>query len=155
MSSVEAMPDVIKVSKVINAPKKFVFEWCTDFRDDDPKITGSSSTRKVVEKTKTRAIYVVRYRGSDGLPKTNVNIVAMKPYSSWHLDQYGEEDNETGDYKLTNLGKKKTRIDMIFKENWKKIAKVPSIEEQISSTNRVWDKFVASLEKEFGEEDSA
>jgi hypothetical protein len=44
--------DVIRVSKTINAPLRYVYEWCTDFREDDPQITGSKSQRKVLEKTR-------------------------------------------------------------------------------------------------------
>jgi hypothetical protein len=141
--------DVTKVSKTINAPAKFVYEWCTDFSEDDPKITGSSSKRIIVEKTKKKAIYVVNYTGSDGKQKTNVNIVSLNPAKSWHLDQFGQEDNETGDYKITSLGKNKTRLDMTFKEKWKDIAKIPSIKEQRDGTEEFWDKLVSALEKDF------
>jgi hypothetical protein len=47
------------------------------------------------------------------------------------------------------LGEGKTRLDMVFKEKWKNIAEIPSIKEQIRSTNEVWDKYVAALEKEY------
>ena len=143
------MVDKYKVSRIIKAPQKFVFSWCTDFREDDPKITGSSSTRKMLEKTKKRVVYIATYKGADGNTKMNVNLVMLHPHTSWHLDQFGEEDNEVGDYKLTRLGKEETRLDMVFKETWKNIAQVPSLQEQISSTNRVWDKYVSALEQEY------
>jgi hypothetical protein len=144
--------DDIEVSKSINASPKFVYKWCTDFSEDDPKITGSSSVRKVLEKTKKRAIYVVDYEGADGTRKFNVNIVSLVPQkNAWHLDQFGEEDNETGDYKVKGLGKNKTRLDMVFREKWKNIAKIPSIEEQVKQTNEVWDKYVAALEKDYSD----
>ncbi len=143
------MVDIVRVSKTIEAPQKFVFDWCTDFREDDPKITGSLGKRKILEKTRKKAIYVSTYKGSDGASKTNVNIVTLKPPTSWHLDQFGEEDNEVGEYKLTKVGKNKTRLDMVFKETWKDIAEIPSIEEQISGVNRFWDIYVAALEKEY------
>ncbi len=71
--------DVFTVSKNINAPLKFVYEWCTDFAEDDPKITGSKSQRIILEKTKNRAVYVVNYKGADGERKFNVNIVSLNP----------------------------------------------------------------------------
>jgi hypothetical protein len=143
------MVDIVKVSKVINAPKKFVYEWCTDFSSEDPKMTGSGNVRRIIEKTRKKAVYVNTYEGEDGKPKMNVNIVALKPSSFWHLDQFGEEDNETGDYKLTRLGKNKTRLDMVFKESWKDIAQIPSIDEQSAGIHRVWDKYISVLEKEY------
>ena len=141
--------DVIKVSKTIDAPRRYVYDWCTDYRDTDPQITGSKSQRRVLEKTKKRAIYVQIYEGADGKEKVAVDIVTLKPPSSWHLDYFGEEDDEIGEYRLTKLREGKTRLDMVFKEKWKDIARIPSIEEQIRSTNEVWDKYVAALEKEY------
>jgi hypothetical protein len=141
--------DVIKVSKTVNAPLRYVYDWCTDYRDTDPQITGSKSQRRVLHKTKKSAIYVQIYEGVDGKEKVAVDIVSLKPSTSWHLDYFGEEDDETGEYRLRKLGEDKTRLDMVFKEKWKNIAKIPSIKEQIRSTNEVWDKYVAALEKEY------
>jgi hypothetical protein len=39
-----------RVSRVINAPLKFVYDWCTDFRENDNKIPGSR-TRIILQKT--------------------------------------------------------------------------------------------------------
>ena len=141
--------DVYRVSKFINAPLRYVYNWCTDFSEDDPQLTGSKSQRKILEKTKKRAIYVQIYDGADGQQKVAVDIVTLKPSTSWHLDYFGEEDDETGEYRLKSLGKNKTRLDMLFKEKWKDIAKIPSIEEQVKNTNEVWDKYVAALEKDY------
>jgi len=141
--------DVIKVSKTINAPLRYVYDWCTDYRETDPQITGSKSQRRVLQKTKKRVIYVQIYEGADGKEKVAVDIVTLKPPTSWHLDYFGEEDDEIGEYRLKKSGEGKTRLDMVFKERWKDIAKIPSIEEQIRSTNEVWDKYIASLEKEY------
>ncbi len=140
--------DVLKISKTINAPLKFAYTWLTDFSEEDPKITGSKSQRTILEKSKKKAVYVINYEGSDGKLKTVVNVVTLSPPDAWHLDQFGIEDNETGDYKLVKLGKNKTRIDMVFKEKWKNIAKIPSIKEQARHTNEIWDKYVAALEKD-------
>jgi len=144
--------DVTRVSKTINAPLRYIFNWCTDFREDDPQITGSKSQRKILEKTKKRVIYAQVYEGADGKDKMAVDIIMLKPPSSWHLDYFGEEDDETGEYRLKSLGKNKTRLDMVFREKWKNIAKVPSIEEQMRNTNEVWDKYVAALEKDYNSE---
>ncbi|MDA4113300.1 MAG: hypothetical protein OK474_04555 [Thaumarchaeota archaeon] len=71
--------DVIRVSKTIDAPLRYVYDWCTDFREDDPQITGSKSQRKVLEKTKKRVICVQIYQGADGNQKVALNIVSLKP----------------------------------------------------------------------------
>ncbi len=141
--------DVTRVSKTINAPLRFVYDWCTDFRDDDPRITGSGSQRVVVERTKKRVIYTQIYKGADGNQKVEVDIVTLQGPTSWHLDAFGQEEDETGDYRLKSLGRNKTRLDMVFRDKWKDIAKPPSKEENAKHTSEVWDKYKAALEKEY------
>ncbi len=139
---------VIRVSKTINAPMRFVFNWCTDFREDDPALTGSKSQRKILEKSKQHSVFVSLYTGSDGSQKIGVNIVTLRAPSSWHLEYFGEEDTEIGDYKLSSLDKNKTKLSMVFKESWK-LENIPSIEEQVESTSKVWDQYVEALERDY------
>jgi len=141
--------DVFRVSKTINAPLSYVYAWCTDFSELDPQLTGSKSRRTILEKTKRRSVYTQIYQGSDGKQKVAVNIVSLKPPRSWHLDYFGEEDDETADYRLKSLGKDKTRLDMVFREKWKNIERVPSVKEQTEQTGRVWDMFAAALESDY------
>jgi hypothetical protein len=125
-----------------------VFNWCTDFRENDPALTGSNGKRIMLEKTKKRAVYASVYTGKDGNQKIGVNIVTLKAPTSWHLEYFGEEDTEIGDYKIVSLGKNKTKLNMVFKETWK-IDGEPSIEEQVESASKDWDKYVAVLEEEY------
>jgi hypothetical protein len=141
------MVQTIKATKTINAPMKYVFNWCTDFREDDPALTNSTSQRKILERTKKRVVYVSTYTGADGNEKVGVNIVTLKSPSSWHLEYLGEEDIEIGDYKLTSLGKNKTKLSMVFKESWK--IKEPTIQEQVDSTNKSWDMYTEALERDY------
>ena len=69
-----------RVSKIIHAPLPFVYDWCTDYRESDPKITGSKAKRKMLLKTTRHVIYVSAYR-SGGKPKIGVNIVTLYPRS--------------------------------------------------------------------------
>jgi hypothetical protein len=139
--------DTIHVSRTINAPLSYVFKWCTDFREDDPIITGSKSQRKILQKTKKQVIYAQLYNDGKGQQRVGVNVVSLKPSRGWHLDYYGEEDDETGEYGLTSLGRGRTRLDMTFKEKWK-IANPPSKTWQIEHTNEIWDKYIAALEQD-------
>ena len=135
------------LSKTINAPLSFVYRWCTDFRDDDNKITGSAARRRILHKTKDRAVYVSIYK-SGGKLKYGVNNVSLHPTRSWHLEFVGEEDDELGDYRLVSLGPKRTRLEMVFKERYK-VRNAPSRAEDLRHTNEVWDKYVAALERSY------
>ncbi len=136
-----------RVSKIINAPLRFVYDWCTDFREDDNKITGSKSKRRILEKTKRRVIYTSEYR-SGGNVRNAANIVTLHPPNSWHLDSIGDEDDEIGEYRLTKLGSKKARLDMVFREKWK-VRNPPTKVEYTKHISDIWDKYAAALEKDY------
>ncbi len=135
------------VSKIIHAPLPFVYNWCIDYRESDPKITGSKAKRKILLKTVRHVIYTSTYR-SGGKPKTAVNVITLHPPKWWHLDFIGDEDDETGDYKLTRLGARKTRLDMSFLEHYK-MSKPPTIAQDVKHTHEVWDKYVTALERDY------
>lgn len=136
-----------RVSKAINAPLRFVYRWCTDYRESDPKITGTKSKRKILLKTEHRVVYTSKYI-SGGKPKTAVNVVTLYPSKAWHLDFVGDEDDESGDYVLKRMGPNRTRLDMAFTEHYR-IRKAPTKAQDIEHTHEVWDKYIRALEKDY------
>jgi hypothetical protein len=136
-----------RISKVIRAPLGFVYEWCTDYRESDTKITGSKAKRKILLKTSRFVIYTSSYK-SRGKSMTGVNIVSLHPPKRWHLDFLGDEDDETGQYRLTSLGRRKTRLDMSFTEHYK-IRGAPTKSQDMKHTNEIWEKYVSALEREY------
>ena len=139
--------NMISVSKVINAPLSFVYDWCTDYSPDDSKLTQSKTRRIILNKTPRQAIYLETFR-RNGKPMCAVNIVSLKRPTRWHLDYVGQEADEIGEYRLTRQGPKKTKLDMWFKVKYK-IRGAPSRTEDTKQTSIVWDKYVRALEKEF------
>jgi len=138
-----------RVSKTINAPIKYVYDWATDFTEGDNFLWGGKYPRIILHKTRKKAIYAYYGKGSDGKPKLAVRFVSLHPSNySWHLDYYGEESLETGEYKLTKLGKTKTRLNMAFKNKWKH-GKGPSSKELEKNTNLVWMKYTQALEEDY------
>jgi len=148
MNSKKFASHTIRVSKVINAPLTFVYKWCTDFREDDNKITGSTNRRRILQRTRKRVVYVTTYFSRPGVARMGVNMVTLHSPTSWHLEFIGEEDNEVGDYKLTRLGARKTRLDMRFLERYK-VRRAPTQTEDLKHTEQLWDKFVAALERDY------
>jgi len=139
-----------RASKKIEAPLSFVYDWCTDFQEDDPKITGSKSGRKILEKSEKRVIYTVSLV-ENGKDEGHVSIVSLKPPNSWHLDTAGNEmEKEVGDYKLSKLGKNKTRLDMVFTLDYSKaVKKVPTSKELADDLSNFWDKLIDGLMKDY------
>ena len=132
---------------MINAPLKFVYNWCVDFKEDDPKIWGSRTRRIILQKTKRRVIYMSTLKRR-GRTASAVRIVTLRPPNAWHLDLVGQESDEIGDYRLTSLGPRKTSLGITFKVKYK-ITDAPTKEKDTNETNEVWDKYIAALEKDY------
>jgi hypothetical protein len=124
-----------------------VYAWCTDYRESDPKIIGSKAKRKMLLKAGRHVIYYSSYR-SGGKPKIGVNIVTLQPPKRWHLDFIGDEDDETGEYTLTRVGPRRTRLNMTFTEHYR-MQNPPSKMQDLIHTREIWDKYVASLERDY------
>jgi hypothetical protein len=132
---------------MIHAPLRFVYRWCTDYRETDPKITGSKSKRRILLKTKQRAIYYSTYV-SRGRPRSIVNVVTLHAPRSWHLDGIGDEIDEEVDYVLTKLGQRRTGLEIAFTSHYK-THEFPTTKEDVKEVSAVWDKYVTALEKEY------
>jgi len=135
------------VTKMINAPLKFVYDWCTDYREDDNLITGSAAGIKILQKTNRRVIYLRTYQ-RNATTIIAVKMVTLRPPNAWNLDQVGEDEDATGTYKLTPLGSERTRLDMTFTEKYK-ISEVPTKEEDRKGTEQMWQKYVTAIEKDY------
>ena len=54
--------------------------------------------RKILEKTPGLVVYASEKMGQDGKAKLAVRVVKLDGRNySWHLDYFGEENNEVGD----------------------------------------------------------
>jgi hypothetical protein len=136
-----------RITKTINAPLKFVFNWCTDYREDDNELTGSKAQFKILQKTGRRVVYL-RIFDRDGKTSIAVKMVTLRPPKAWSLDQVGEDEDVIGVYRLTRAGPEKTRLDMKFTEKYK-IGDTPTKEQDRKQTDQMWDKYVTALEKDY------
>ncbi len=136
-----------RVTKTINAPLKFAYYWCTDYREDDNQITESKTQFKILQKTNRRVIYL-RISKRHGKAMIGVKMVTLRPPKAWYLDQVGEDEDATGIYTLTRVGPKRTRLNMRFTEKYK-IRDAPTKEQDRNDTAQMWDKYVAALERDY------
>ena len=136
-----------RVMKIINASLKFVFNWCTDYREDDNELTGSKAQFKILQKTGRRVVYLRTFE-LNGRTLIAVKMVTLRPPKAWCLDQVGEDEDVIGVYRLTRAGPEKTRLDMKFTEKYK-IGDPPTKEQDRDQTDQMWDKYVAALEKDY------
>lgn len=137
------------LTKVVNAPLKFVFNWCTDYQESDPKITGSKRRRVILDRSKKRVVFAAVFDEDDGKTHVSVYDVKLKPPDSWHYDIFDSDRIGTGDYKLKHLSNKTTQLRIVFKNKYKNVAKKESSRAYINRLNGLWDKYIATLEKDY------
>ena len=143
----KAFVETYKVSKTFKAPLEFVFDWCTDFREDDGQMTGSKTKRTFLEKTSKRIVWVVEYK-EKGRSVEGVRVVWLHPPDSWSLDTCGDH-REIGEYKLKRKSKNKTRLDMKFRYSYDGKEEVQDQEEWEEETREMWDIYGRHLEKDY------
>ncbi|MBX8632261.1 MAG: hypothetical protein KIY12_05290 [Thermoplasmata archaeon] len=138
-----------RLSKTFNAPRGFVFDWCTDFREDDAKYVGASWRRHILEKNSRTVVWIL-HSTQNGRETEGVRIVTLNPKNSWHLLDYDDDLTEIGDYRLTSEGRLKTRLDMVFRDTYKsgKPEARSGWEERVG---KMWDRYKSALESEYAE----
>ncbi|HZW56658.1 MAG TPA: hypothetical protein VFF30_10260 [Nitrososphaerales archaeon] len=137
-----------RFAKEINAPLDYVFQWCTDFSEDDPKITGSSSKRIILEKMKNRAIYVSLTPTAGNSTGGRVYLVDLAPPKAWHMEAHGNGFDSVGEYRLTRISRERTRLAIAFKLRYYSL-NVPTKEDRVKDSRSSWDKYVAALERDY------
>ena len=143
----ETAVEVYNISKTFDAPLKFVFDWCTDFREDDGKMVGSKTKQQFLERTEKRIVWVSNYK-EEGKTIEGVRVVWLHPPNSWHLDTCGDL-RELGDYKLTSLGKTRTRLDMVFQISYDDPKDLRDKKEWEKEVLEEWDTYGKYLEKDY------
>lgn len=141
---------IVKYStaKVINAPLKEVFDWCTDYRDDDPeKVTGEPIKKKVLEKTSERVVYTYEKEENGKILKQKTTVWLYPP-NRWYAEGHGDMWDFVGDYILTLEGKS-TRLTVNIEENHNH-QNTPSSEELSTWLSQHWDKILKAFHKERG-----
>jgi hypothetical protein len=143
----QTVVEVYNVSKTFDAPLEFVFDWCTDFREDDGKMVGSEAKHHFLERTDERVVWVTNYE-EGGKMMEGFRVVWLEPPDSWHLDASADV-RELGDYKLTSLGKDRTRLDMVFQLSYDDPKDVRDKKEWEKEVLEEWDTYGKHLEQDY------
>lgn len=145
-----AVVQTLEFTKHIRAPARFVFRWCTDYRDDDDRITNSiyHYRAKIVLREPNRIVRVITVPGKDLNRSTDVEIIQLRPPDRWRLTKLSWTDDEIGSYQLTATGTRDTVLKMRFRRTWKD-GHPPDLLRYRRLFHRVWDRYVAVIEEEF------
>jgi hypothetical protein len=136
--------------KTIHAPLPFVYRWCTDYREDDDRITNSiyHYRARIALREPTRVVRIITVPGRDRNRSTDVEIISLSPPNRWHLEKFSVSDDEVGSYRLVRKGARLTLLEMRFREKWK-VRDLPVRAEYRALFNQVWDRYVDVMERGF------
>lgn len=137
-----------RLSKVVDAPLRYVYDWCTDFRSDDARLAGSKSRHRVLKVSPQRLVRVKVARKGAKNPAMNVEVVRLRPPNAWHKDTIGEEDLDAMDYELTALSPNQTRVSLVMVERWM-VPEFPKKADWLRSSNEYWDELVRAIEERY------
>jgi hypothetical protein len=140
----------LRFSKRIGAPLDFVYRWCTDYRDDDNRITESiyHYRAKVVLRERDRVVRLIKVPGKDPNRCTDLEIIRLRPPNRWSLTKLSWTDDEVGTYRLTEREPRSTLLEMRFRRTWK-AGRPPNPDHYRALFNRVWDRYVEVIETEY------
>jgi len=136
-----------EVTKIIRAPLKFVFEWCTDFREDDAEILGSNNKIQIAEKNESQVIRLVESDTKFGVIK-NRQVITLNPPNKWHVERVGDEANISGDYELTESNSH-TNLKMNFRHEYNMPEFVQTTEKRRERFGMMWDNIIKALENDY------
>ena len=140
----------VRVSRVIQAPSRYVYDWCTDYRSDDGRLSGARRrpTFRVIRISPRRVVRVRVSRGSGRDPSLAVEVIRLNPPRSWHMDQIDETDQQSVDYRVSSVGRGRTRFELLSTERWV-TADFPTREALRAQIARTWAAFAAALEADY------
>jgi hypothetical protein len=140
----------VRLSLVIRAPSRYVYEWCTDYRSDDGRFSKRRPrpSYRVIRISPRRVVRVRVARGFGRDPRLAVELVRLTPPHSWHLDQIDENDQQSMDYRVSAMGRGRTRLHLVSTERWL-TPEFPTREALRDQIAKTWAGFAAALEADY------
>jgi hypothetical protein len=140
----------VRLSLVIQAPARYVYEWCTDYRTDDGRFSSRRPRPRyhVIRISPRRVLRVRVARQPRREPAVAVDLVRLNPPRSWHLDQIDEADRQSLDYRVRPVGRARTRLYLVSTESWL-TPDFPTREALRAQIAKTWARFAAALEADY------
>jgi hypothetical protein len=141
----------VRVSRVIHAPLRYVYDWCTDYRPDDWRLGrrgANKLTFRVLRVSPHRVIRVRLNPHGPHDPDIAVDVVRLDPPADWHTDQIDEADRMAIDYHLVRLGPRKTRLELLVTERWV-TRDFPTRSELRRRVSATWERLSTAIEERY------
>jgi hypothetical protein len=140
----------VRVSLVIQAPSRYVYYWCTDYRSDDGRFSSARRrpSFRVIRISPRRVVRIRVAHGSGRDPALTVERIRLNPPRSWHQDQFDETDQQSVDYRVSSVGRGRTRFQLLSTERWL-TPDFPTREALRAQISRTWARFAAAIEADY------
>jgi hypothetical protein len=140
----------VRVSLLIRAPARYVYEWCTDYRSDDGRFSNARPRPNfhVIRPSPRRVVRVRVARRSGRDPALTVELIRLNPPRSWHQDQIDESDQQSVDYRVSSVGRGQTRFQLLSTERWL-TPDFPTREALRAQIAATWARFAAAIEADY------
>lgn len=132
-----------------NAPRPFVFRWCTDYQPTDPKLEGERYSRRVLERTARRVVYEDLEETPKGWAWAR-HVVTLRAPRHWHSDSVGNYRNYRLEYDLEELADGRTELKFLGKRTTSLLGTShPTPAAFARSMDHAWRKFRSQLERDY------
>jgi hypothetical protein len=140
----------VRISLVIQAPSRYVYEWCTDYRSDDGRFSSARArpSFRVLRISPRRVVRVRVGRSAGRDPALTVERIRLDPPRSWHQDQLDESDQQSVDYRVSRIGRARTRFQLLSTERWL-TPDFPTREALRAQITATWTRFAAAIEADY------
>jgi hypothetical protein len=138
----------IRVTLPLSLPEAFT--WCTDYREDDARLTHSRFRRRILEKDARRVVYEDLEDAPGGGWSWNRYRVDLFPPDRWRLALAGSHQDIRGDYRLEARGPRRTELAMRFTVRARAWDGAAALAETRAGVRDFWARLVGAIERESG-----
>lgn len=140
----------VRISLLVQAPSRYVYDWCTDYRSDDGRFSRAPPrpSFRVLRISPRRVVRIRVRRGPGRALALTVERIRLDPPRSWHMDQLDEADQQSVDYRVRAVGRARTRFQLLSTERWltRDFPTPEALRAQITGT---WTRFAAAIEADY------
>lgn len=142
-------PPTYQIRVAIRAPLGFVFRWCTDYDAKDAQRAGEKYERRIIQKTRRRAIYEDLWWESDGWRWRRYEVRLLPP-DRWVAESVGNFRDAHIEYRLTEVGANRTQLELRMRRRpGPRSASQPTRVALERELVALWKNFARALERDY------
>ncbi len=133
------------------APLRYVYSWCTDYSEEDPKISHEAplSERRIIAKGRGRVVFEDLEELKDGTAWDRV-FVRLEPPRRWQAFYVGNYRHALANYSLSTPADGRTQLDIRWRRRPSFLeGPVISKRERERSSLEGWRWFAKRLERDY------